>query len=700
MAGDTIDRLVDSLTRGEKLALVRGAADPTGTATGYVPGVERLGIPPLRLVDGPLGVRIPGRPATAFPAPIAVASTFDPATAYRKGAAMAREAAVRNQDILLAPGLNLIRVPHCGRNFEYYAEDPILTGSFAASAVEGIQSEGILATPKHFVANNQETNRVTVSAAVSQRTLRERYLPGFHDAVDAGAGAIMTAYNRVNGTHMSEHRELVTDVLKEEWGFDGVVISDWYGTESTVAAANAGLDLEMPGVEPDEQIGGAAEEEAAEQPTAFEAFADGMPDPANFGLFGEPLSAAIDSGAVPESRLDEMVRRVLGAMDRLGRLDGDRPAGELDTPEHRALAEELAARGTVVLENDGVLPLAPETDIAVIGPNVHEATLGGGGSSETTPCVTTTTAAGLRDRAEGAVTVCRGHAEIEDISFFDVLAGKSTGRTDGEETETDFDSAADAAARAEVAIVVVRDRATEAKDRESLALPGEQDGLVEAVAAANDRTVVVIQSSGPVETPWRDSVAAVVEAWYPGQADGAALAAVLYGDIDASGRLPVTFAPATEYPASDPGQYPGVDGRATYSEGVFVGYHHFDASGTDPTYPFGHGCSYAAFAYRDLTVTGDAIVELTVENTSDRDGCEVVQAYVCPPGSDIERPERELGGFAAVDVAAGTSERLRIDLDDRAFSYYDDGWVLESGEYTIEVGQSARDCPHALSLTR
>ncbi|MEF8822294.1 MAG: glycoside hydrolase family 3 C-terminal domain-containing protein, partial [Halovenus sp.] len=689
MAGDTISRLLETLTRGEKLGLVRGAADPAGTATGYVAGIERLGIPPLRLVDGPLGVRIPDESATAFPAPIAVASTFDPTAAYRKGAAMAREAAAHGQDVLLAPGLNLIRIPHCGRNFEYYSEDPILTGSIAASAVEGIQSEEVLATPKHYVANNQETDRVTVSADSSERTLRERYLPGFHDAVDAGAGAIMTAYNRVNGTHMSEHRELVTGVLKEEWGFDGVVMSDWYGTESTVAAANAGLDLEMPGIEPDEQIGGAADEETADQTTDFGALAGGMPDPENVGQFDQALSEAIDSGAVPESRLDEMVRRVLGAIERLDRLDGDRPVGELDTPDHRTLAEELAARGTVVLENDGVLPLAAETEIAVIGPNVHEATLGGGGSSETTPFVTTSTAAGLRDRADGAVTVCRGHPEIEDLSFFDVIAGESTGRTDENKIETEFDSAADAAAGAEVAIVVVRDRATEAKDRESLALPGEQDGLVEAVAAANDRTVVVIQSSGPVETPWRDSVAAVVEAWYPGQADGAALASVLYGDIDASGRLPVTFAPAAAYPASSPEQYPGVAGRASYSEGVFVGYHHFDASGTDPTYPFGHGCSYATFAYRDLTVTDEGAVELTVENTGDRDGREVVQAYVCPPESDIERPERELGGFAAVDVAGGASERVRIDLDDRAFSYYDDGWVLESGEYTVEVGRSA-----------
>jgi len=706
MQGDseTVAELVESLTRTEKLDLVRGAVDPEGTATGYVPGVERLGIPELRLVDGPLGVRIPGETATAFPAPIALGATFDPELARGKGAAMAQEARAKNQDALLAPGLNLIRVPHCGRNFEYYAEDPELTGAMAAATVEGIQSDGVVATPKHFVANSQETGRARVSAEVSERALRELYLPGFRAAVEAGAGAVMTAYNRVNGTYMSEHRELVTGVLKEEWGFDGFVMSDWYGTESTVGAATAGLDLEMPGIPQQEMAGPGGDGDGVESgggDADLGPIADGLPDPENYDRFGAPLGDAIDAGEVPAERLDDMVARILGQMERFGLLDGEREVPSVDAEAHESLATEVATRGTVLLENDGALPLAEDADVALIGPNVDEATLGGGGSSETTPRDRTTTADGVRDRAAGSVTVERGVPRVESPSFFELLAGEE-GSDDGDGDETvDLDAAVDAAAAADIAVVVVRDSTTEAADREDLRLPGEQDELVEAVAAASDRTVVAVRSSGPIELPWREDVDTILETWYPGQVDGEALARVLYGDADPGGRLPVTFAPEDDYPATEPRQYPGVDERVHHDEGVFVGYRHFDAADTVPTYPFGHGESYGEFEYGDATVD-DGVVRIDVENVADSAGREVVQAYVRPPETAVERPERELAGFAAVEVPAGGSETVEIELSEAAFARYDEeaGWTVDEGTYEVELGRSSRDVRARVDVRR
>ena len=319
MPDDTtaVDDIVSALTVEEKLRLVHGAVDPDGTATGYVPGVERLDVPEFRLADGPLGIRVPGRSSTAFPASISLAATFDVDLARRQGVALGREAKAHGQDAVLGPGLNIIRTPHCGRNFEYFSEDPLLSGAFAAAVVGGIQAEDVVATPKHYVANNQESGRTTVSAAVSERTLREIYLPGFRAAVEAGAGSVMTSYNRVNGTHTSDHHHLVTEILKDEWEFDGYVVSDWFGTESTVGAANAGLDLEMPGISQEELRTAFGIEDSLD----FEEH-DGMPDATETGLFAGPLGEAVENGDVPEDRLDDMVARLLRQMKRIG-LFGD-----------------------------------------------------------------------------------------------------------------------------------------------------------------------------------------------------------------------------------------------------------------------------------------------------------------------------------------------------------------------------------------
>ncbi|OYR58652.1 beta-glucosidase family protein [Halorubrum halodurans] len=702
----TIRGLVEALTLEETVRLVSGTTDPAGRATGYLAGVDRLDVPPLTLVDGPLGVRIPGESATAFPAPTALAATFDADLAREHGAALGREARAAGADALLAPGTNLIRVPQGGRNFEYFAEDPVLSAATAAGVVEGIASADVIATPKHYVANAQETDRVTASAEVDERALRELYLPSFRAAVAAGAGSVMSAYNRVNGTRMSDHRRLLTDVLKGEWGFDGYVVSDWYGTEGAVDAAAAGLDVEMPGVPPDEASDALADEGDDPIPDAL---ARGMPDPETCEPFDEALPAAVRDGSLPRERLDDMAARVLRTMDRVGLLDGDRSSPDVDTDAHRRLAFRVATRGSVLLENDGVLPLSADADVALVGPAADEAVLGGGGSSETTPETTTTPRDGIEARADGDVTVAPGHPPIEDVSLFDVLSdGEEPAGTDGVDAGSgvDVDAAVAAAEAAAVAVVVVRDTTTEALDRDGLGLPGRQDELIEAVAAAADRTVVAIAASGPVELPWRDAVDAVLLNWYPGQVHGDALAALLYGDADPGGRLPVTFAPDSAYPTADRRRFSGVDGRVSHDEGVLVGYRWFDARDPEPTYPFGHGRSYATFAYHDAVLDADAgaaTVTVTVENVADRDGREVVQTYVRPPRiADVERPVREFAGAESVALAAGETESVTIRLDELAFSRYDPeaGWTVDEGEYVVEVGRSARDARIELTTER
>ncbi|GAA0238343.1 hypothetical protein GCM10009000_062340 [Halobacterium noricense] len=442
--------------------------------------------------------------------------------------------------------------------------------------VEGLHSENVIATPKHYVANNQETNRAIVSAEVSTRALRELYLPGFRVAVDAGTGSVMTSYNRVNGTHMSEHHHLLTEILKDEWGFDGYVVSDWFGTENTVEAAVGGLDLEMPGISQEELRSAFGIEDSLD----FEDH-DGMPDATKTGLFAEPLGEAIERSDVPKKRLDNMVARILTQMNRIGLFDDDSRDGELDAPEHRTLADSIACRGSVLHANDGTLPLDTNTDVAVLGSSATTAMLGGGGSSEITPFEQTATADGIRDRADGAVSVEKSILEIEEFSFFDV-SNESDDRIDDAD-ETDLEAATKAAANADAAVVVVRDSVSEAIDRKSLRLPGDQDELVERVAAVNDCTVVV-QSSGPIDLTWRDDVAAILETWYPGQADGGAVAAMLYGDADTAGRLPVTFAPENDFPTAEERTFPGGGDVVHYDEGIFVGYRHFDAVNLEPTY--------------------------------------------------------------------------------------------------------------------
>lgn len=708
-ATNLTDALPDELPIEEQLRLVRGRADPTGGATGYLPGIDRLDIPPLRLVDGPLGVR--DGEATAFPATVAVGASWDPGLARRVGAAVASEARQKGHHVLLAPGLNIVRVPTCGRNFEYLSEDPHLSGRLGAEYIEGVESTGVAATAKHFVANNQERDRDEVDVVVEERTLREVYLPPFREAVDADVSTVMAAYNRVNGRHMSEHPELLDGLLREEWGFDGVTVSDWWGTHDAVAAAKGGLDLEMPGVSPLELFAprsrvlralagiGLSDRLGIEPPLYWRPIDrfvadDGQPDPYPPAFFGDELRRAVESGSVGPSLVSEKVRRVLGLYERVG-LVGENEAPSrrrVDNGRHHEIAREAAVGGTVLLENDGVLPLSGGETLAVVGPNADEAKIGGGGSSEVTPTRTASPVDGLRERAP-VVTFERGVDRVPNPSMFD-LPGAGASRY--VRSNRDIESAVEAASGADVAVVVVQDAATEGEDRDGLALPGEQNRLVGAVADANPRTVVVCRSSGPVTMPWLDDVAGVVETWYPGQADGEALGAVLYGE-DPGGRLPVTYGREfSDYPVVGERRYPGVDGHVHYDEGVFVGYRGFDRDGVDPLFPFGHGLSYAAFSYEGLEVepTGEGLlVSVTVENTAERPGREVVQAYVSPPEASVERPDRELGGFGSVQLAGGERRRVEFTVPRRRLAWYDPrtGWTVDSGEYAVTVGRSSRD---------
>lgn len=701
--GGRITQLVDDLTDEERYRLLSGDTDPDGTATGYLPPIDRLDIPALRLVDGPAGVRIPGAPATAFPAPIALAAAWNPSLARTQGATIAREARAHGQDALLGPGLNLIRVPHCGRNFEYYSEDPYLTSRLGVATVEGIQSAGVIATAKHYVANNQETERYSIDVDVSERALRECYLPAFRAVVEeAGVGSVMTAYNRVNGSHMSEHRRLLTDVLRGEFGFEGYVVSDWYGTESADAAA-AGLDLEMPGVGPEAFL---SPEDKVDADLASVADAvDGLPTVPSEPWFGKPLRTAVADGRIDSETIDAQLHRILGTMERFGVLDGEQPEGEPDTPAHRQLARRVATEGTVLLKNEGVLPLSADSEIALCGPNA-DATKRGGGSSEVTPTTETSPLDGLENR-DWSVTFERGTDPVPETSMFDLFGNEETDQP-GDDPTASIEAAVDATTAADCAVVVVQDDATEAKDRGDLRLPGDQDELVAAVAETARRTVVVARTSGPVELPWIDAVDAVLVTWYPGQADGKALADVLSGDADPGGRLPVTFAEEEQYPTSAPERFPGDDGTVDYGDGVFVGYRHFDRESIEPLFPFGHGLSYARFEYGGATIDGragdggrTATVRVPVENVSDRAGREVVQIYLGADDPEAPRPERELVGFEKLYLDPGERRTVSVPIEERSFARYDeqDGWTVPTGSYTLSVGRSSRDLRSRVSVT-
>ena len=642
------------------LTVAQKAALCLGSDFWHTAPVPEHGIEAILVSDGPHGLRrqpeqgdhigLSGSvPATCFPTASALGSSWDVELAREVGAAIGLEAREQGVAVVLGPGVNIKRSPLCGRNFEYLSEDPLLTGHLGAALVEGLQSQHVGASVKHFAANNQETDRLRVSADVDERTLREIYLPAFeHVVTTARPWTVMCAYNKVNGEFASQHRWLLTDVLRGEWGFDGLVVSDWGAVHDRVAALVAGLDLEMP---------------------------------PNLGVSDRAIVAAVADGSLDESVLDTAVGRVLGLAGRAR----ERQPATVDPAAHHALARRAAAGCTVLLRNDGdVLPLTdrPGLRVAVVGGFARTPRFQGAGSSQVNPTMV--------DNALDALAAALPSAEVR---FAEDVAGIA-----------DVDVV--------LAFLGLPPEAeSEGFDRTDIDLPADQIRLVDELSELDAPIVAVLANGGVVRTStWEHHVAAVVECWLGGQAAGSAIADVLTGAVDPGGRLAETIPlHLLDHPSSI--NFPGGEGHVRYGEGVFVGYRGFDATERDVAYPFGHGLSYTTFAHRDLAVTQtgshdggdlDLRVEVTVANTGGRAGREVVQLYVGDPESALARPPRELRGFAKVPLQPGEQRRLAFTLSARDLSYWSAGhrgWVLEGGRFEIAVGASSRNLTQRTTVT-
>ena len=812
-------QLVAAMTLDEKLGMVNGwpngVSPPPQTnrtiGVGFIPGVPRLGIPALTFTDGPAGVRM-NLPTTAMPAPVALASTFSADLAQRYGEVLGRDARSRDQDVIFGPMMNMVRVPQAGRNFETLGEDPSLMAQLVAAETRGIQSQGEIATAKHFAENNQENNRMGVNVNVDDQTLREMELRGFEAAVKAGnTGAVMCAYNSVNGNFSCENPTLLTDILRNQWGFSGFVVSDYGANHSAGPALEAGTDIEF------------------------------------FGTHFLQLKALIQSGAVPEAALDAAVGGILTTMDRFGLLAHASPTGgtvvNRPLPEFPELADAkqaltIAEQGSVLLRNQGdTLPLtqADLRSLAVIGTTARTLLVGGGGSSrvlgvterEISPLTALQQSAGPQGNITFAVgrdlqgvavpssalappnptpgqhgllrtNTVTGATQVDpNIDFVGpnalpegtqatwtgTITAPTTGnyllavQTDGtggsltvdgqpvitssvlaalgttlhrttdglansfvqlnlttgphtvsvtaapvpafppfipassgpvqirfawitpQQRQANLAAAVAAAKQARTAVVFAYMEGTEGVDQPTLTLPDEQDQLIEAVAAANPRTVVVLNSGYPVLMPWVNDVRAILDMWYPGQEGGQATANVLVGAAVPGGKLPMTF-PAHESDAptaTSPLRYPGVNNQEYYSEGIFVGYRWYDQNNITPLYPFGFGLSYTTFGYDHLNTKPNGNtprVQFTVTNTGTRTGTEVAQVYVGRLPTSAPTPVKQLAGVARVTLRPGQSKRVTVDLDPRSLAYWDTTsrrWITPGGNVSVLVGSSSRD---------
>ena len=641
--------MTPELTAAEQAALTSGSDFWHSTP------VESAGIPAITLTDGPHGVRLQaadgdmltGRPATCFPPAVATASTWDPALLRRMGEALGDECRAMDVAVLLGPGINVKRSPLGGRNFEYFAEDPLLAGVLATEWVRGLQSRGVGASLKHFAVNSQETDRMRVSADVDERTLREMYLRAFQRVVtQARPWTVMCAYNKVNGVYASQHRWLLTQVLRDEWGYAGVVVSDWGAVSDRRAAVAAGLDLTMPG-----------------------------PDDAG----DQELTAAIEEGRLDPAALATAAGRVRALVERAAA----RQPGSYDADAHHALAREIAGRAIVLLKNDGgLLPLSQQgQSIAVLGEFARTPRYQGGGSSLITPT-----------RLDDALTAITA-ATSAPVRF-------APGYTiDGSGPDEELlAEAAELARTSDIALVFAGSvHETEGADRDGIELPDAHRQLIDRVAAVNPRTVVVLSNGAVLRTkPWDASVPALVEGWLLGQASGSAIADVLFGRVNPSGRLAETIPLKLEDHPSYL-DFPGENSHVRYGEGIHVGYRGFDAREQEVAYPFGFGLSYTTFSYGEASATATAAgieVRIPVTNTGGRDGHEVVQVYVSLPGSKIRRAPRELKAFASVPIPAGETAEVVLAIARDDLAYWDtrlERWVVEGGDYHCAVGASSRD---------
>ena len=648
-----------------RMALAEKAELCSGADVWRIPAINRLALPSITLTDGPHGVRKAASgthsglarnlPATCFPTASALASSWDVDLLREIGAALGAEAAAANVAVLLGPGMNIKRHPLCGRNFEYFSEDPLLSGLLAAAMVGGIQSRGVGACVKHFAANDQEHRRMVVDVIADERTLREIHLRGFEIAVkQSRPWTVMSAYNRINGIYCSEHDWLLSRVLRDEWGFQGLVMTDWGATNDRVSGIKAGNDLEMP---------------------------------TSGGVNDRRVIAAVRCGNLSERELDRSVSRVVELV--LKCQERTAPASAVAASDHHALAHRAAAEGAVLLKNgDNVLPLRRDARVAVIGAFAREPRYQGTGSSRVTPT-----------RLECALDAMQDIIGQDSDSSLVYAPGY-----DPEQSEPDeplIDEARAAAAAADTAVVFAGLPSvyeSEGFDRPHMRLPEQHDRLIEAVCEANPSTVVVLANGAPVEMPWIDSPKAILEAHLGGQASGPAVADLLFGRRTPCGKLAETF-PVRQTDVPSDQWFPGANRQVQYREGLCVGYRYFDSFQRPVLFPFGHGLSYTRFDYTDLRVTRDAgqpcRVALTLTNAGDFDGAEIVQVYVHRvDDSGPYRPEQELRGFRKVMLKAGESKSITADLDPHAFAFYDvkaGDWATAPGEYEIRVAASSRD---------
>lgn len=658
---------IAELTLEEKASLTSGGSFWTTKA------VERVGIPAIMLTDGPHGLRkqagsadhlglAESVPATCFPPAVGLGASWDAELAERVGEALGVESAIENVAVLLGPGINIKRSPLCGRNFEYLSEDPIVSGVLGAGLVRGIQSKGVGASLKHFAANNQENDRMRASSDVDERPLREIYLRGFQRAVqDAQPWTVMCSYNRINGVYASEDPWLLTRVLRDEWGFEGLVVSDWGAVNERVPSLAAGMDLEMP---------------------------------TSNGHTDAQLVAAVRDGSLDESVLDGAAGRVLDLV-RKSQAGAGSITGPLDADAHHALAREAAGRGIVLLKNDGdLLPLSPAASVAVIGAFAEKPRYQGAGSSKINPT-----------RLDNALDEISGYAGHDNTFFAQGYTVSPRDTADANELRA---AAVELAGSKDVAVLFLglpEAAESEGYDREHIDLPADQLALLDAVLAANPNTVVVLSNGGVVALPFADRVPAILEAWLLGQAGGGATADVLYGAVNPSAKLTETI-PLRLQDTPSFLDFGGMDGHVRYGEALFVGYRWYDARDIEVAYPFGHGLSYTTFAYGDAAASvdanGDIDVCLTVTNTGTRDGREVVQVYTSLADSTVRRPVRELKAFASVALAAGQSREIVLTVRREDLAYWHvaaQRWVVEGGSYLVEVAASSRDLRSSASVT-
>ena len=650
-----IKSLIAQMTLEEKASLC------SGLDNWHTKPIERLGIPSIRMSDGPHGLRkeVPNQqtsvPSTCFPTAVTTASSWDRELIKQMGQALAQECQAEEVDIILGPAINIKRSPLCGRNFEYFSEDPYLSSQLATAYIQAVQSMGVGTSLKHYAANNQEYRRFTIDETIDERTLREIYLSNFEGAVKEGKPwTVMCSYNRVNGILASENKYLLTDILKEEWGFEGFVVSDWGAVDERVEGIKAGLDLEMP---------------------------------SSYGIGDQKIIEAVKIGKLDEKELDQTVERLLKIIFKA--VDNRNRGTTYDKQAHHKLARKIAGESMVLLKNqDNILPLKKEGTIAIIGEFAKKPRYQGGGSSHVNPTK-------LDNALEEIEKLVQGKAKIIYEEGYNL---------DNDEMNQELiDKAKETAKKSNVAIIFagLPDRyESEGYDRKHMKMPENHNKLIEEVSKVQPNTIVVLSNGAPVEIPWIDKVKGLLESYLGGQAGGGAVADILFGEVNPSGKLAETFPKKLSHNPSYL-NFPGEGNKVEYREGVFVGYRYYDKKEIEPLFPFGYGLSYTTFEYTDISVDKKEItdketieVKVKVKNTGKVKGKEIVQLYIRDVESKVNRPEKELKGFEKIELAPGEEKTVTFKLDKRSFAYYNTeirDWYVESGEFEILVGKSSKE---------